>query len=129
LNVEVVRAGALLHDVAKGRPDHANVGAALLRSMDFPRVATVVSAHTDLDFSSGQLDESAIVYLADKLVRGDNQVTLNQRFQTALARFSNDPHTLNAVQNRMATAQAVAHAVEARIGIPLASILGGAGKP
>ena len=129
VNVDLVRAGALLHDVAKGRPDHAVVGAELLRSMGFPRVATVVSAHTNLDFSGGQLDESTIVYLADKLVRGDSQVTLDQRFQTALARFSNDPHTLLAVQNRMATAQAVTRAVEARVGMPLASILGVAGKP
>jgi putative nucleotidyltransferase with HDIG domain len=129
LNLELMRAGALLHDVAKGRPDHAAVGAEFLRSMDFPRVATVVGAHTELDFSGGQLDESAIVYLADKLVRGDSPVTLDQRFQIALARFSNDPHTLHAVQNRMATAQAVAQAVEARLGAPISSVVNEAGKP
>jgi molybdenum cofactor cytidylyltransferase len=129
LNVELVRAGALLHDLAKGRPDHAIVGAELLRSMDFPRVATVVSAHTDLDFSGGQLDESAIVYLADKLVRGESLVTLDQRFGPALARFSDNPLALHAAQRRMATAQAVALAVESRLGAPLASIVTEAGKP
>jgi putative nucleotidyltransferase with HDIG domain len=129
LNVELVRAGALLHDLAKGRPDHAVVGAELLRSMDFPRVATVVGAHTDLDFSGGQLDESAIVYLADKLIRGEEVVTISQRFQPALTRFSNNPLALHAAQSRLATAQAVALAVETLLGEPLASIVNEAGKP
>ncbi len=129
LNLELVRAGALLHDLAKGQPDHAAVGASLLRSMDFPRIATVVGAHTELDYSGGSLDESAIVYLADKLVRGDSLVTLEQRFQPALARFSNDPQTLSAVRGRMATAKAVALAVESQLGAQLASVVNEAGKP
>jgi len=129
LNPELVRAGALLHDLAKGRPDHAVVGADLLRSMDFPRVATVVGAHTELDFSGGRLDESAIVYLADKLVRGDSLVTLEQRFQPAIVRFCNDPHTLHAIQGRMTTAQAIALAVEKQLGAPLSSVVDEAGKP
>jgi HD superfamily phosphohydrolase YqeK len=128
LNLELVRAGALLHDLAKGWPDHAVVGADLLRSMDFPRVATVVGAHTELDFSGGQLDESAIVYIADKLVRGESVVTLDQRFAPALARFSDNPLALRAAQSRMATAQAVAIAVETRLGAPLVSVVGEAGK-
>jgi hypothetical protein len=90
--------------------------------MDFPRVATVVGAHTQLDFSGGQLDERAIVYLADKLVRGDSVVTLEQRFQPALARFSDNPPALHAVQSRMAIAQAVAQAVETQLGVPIISI-------
>ncbi|MGA3161992.1 MAG: DVU_1551 family NTP transferase [Terracidiphilus sp.] len=129
LNLELVLAGALLHDVAKGQPDHANVGANFLCSMDFPRVATAVGAHTELDFSGGLLDECAIVYLADKLVRGDSLVTLEQRFQPALVRFSNDPQTLSAVRGRMDTAKAVALAVETRLGASLAGVVDEARKP
>jgi putative nucleotidyltransferase with HDIG domain len=129
LNVELVRAGALLHDLAKGRPDHAIVGAELLRSMDFPRVATVVGWHTELDYTAGRLNESAIVYLADKLVRGEKLLTISQYFQPALTRFKNNPLELRAAQSRMATAKAVALAVETRLGAPLSSIVNGAGKP
>jgi putative nucleotidyltransferase with HDIG domain len=122
LNLDLVMAGALLHDLAKGQPNHAAVGAEFLRSMDLPRVATVVGAHTDLDFG-GRLDESAIVYLADKLVRGKDLVTIDQRFAPSLARFSDNPPALHAVQSRMATAQAVALAVETRLGAPIISIV------
>ena len=129
LNLDLVRAGALLHDLAKGRPDHAAVGAEILRSMNFPQVAQVVSMHTDLNFSGGRLDESAIVYLADKLVRGENVVTIDQRFAPALARFSDNPLALQAAQRRMATAQAVALTVETRLGVSLSTIVNEAGKP
>jgi len=44
------------------QPEHASVGAAILNSMDFPQVATVVGSHTDLDFATAST--RAIVYLA-----------------------------------------------------------------
>jgi hypothetical protein len=90
--------------------------------MDFPRVAEIVAAHTDLDFSASILDEKAIVFLADKLVRGEQLVTINERFQPALDWFGNNPVALQAVQRRLATAKQVACAVESRLGTPLSSI-------
>ena len=122
LNLDLVRAGALLHDIAKGKPDHAAAGEELLRRMEFPQVAAIVAAHTELepDFS---LDESAIVYLADKLVRGEEIVTIAQRFQPALDRFRDDPLALQAAQARLAIAQQVAHSIEARLGVPLSAVV------
>jgi putative nucleotidyltransferase with HDIG domain len=122
LNEDLVLAGALLHDLAKGQPEHAGMGAAILRSMDFPQVATVVCSHTDLEFG-GRLDECAVVYLADKLTSGEHLVTIDQKFEAALRRSSDDPAALDAVQRRMATAKAVALAVEARVGAALASVV------
>src|SRR6266702_2893778 len=122
LNLELVQAGALLHDLAKGQPDHAAVGASILRSMDFAQVAEIVGAHTDLDFSTLRIDESAIVYLADKLVRGEDIATLDKRFQPALFRFRNNMPALEAAHRRMRAAQDVALAVEMQMGAPLSSV-------
>jgi putative nucleotidyltransferase with HDIG domain len=122
LNEDLVLAGALLHDLAKGQPEHASVGAAILKSMDFPQVAAVVSSHTDLEFD-GQLDESAVVYLADKLTSGERLVTIEQKFEAALRRYDDIPAALDAVQRRMATAKAVALAVEMQVGAALASVV------
>jgi putative nucleotidyltransferase with HDIG domain len=123
LDLGLVQAGALLHDIAKGQPDHAAVGASILRGMEFPRVADIVAAHTDLDFSGSSLDERALVYLADKLVRGVDLVTIDLRFQAALDRFGDDPAAFQAVQKRLATAKQVACAVESRLGTPLSAVV------
>src|SRR6266568_294201 len=123
LNLEVVQAGALLHDLAKGQPDHAVVGASILRAMGFARIADIVGTHTDLDFSTFRIDESAIVYLADKLVLGEVLVTLDERFRSALLRFRNDSPALQSALRRKMIAQEVAFATEMRLGRSLSSVL------
>jgi hypothetical protein len=54
---------------------------------------------------------------------GERPVTIDQKFEAALRRSSDDPVALEAVQNRMATAKAVALAVETRVGAALASVV------
>jgi hypothetical protein len=67
-------------------------------------------------FDSGRLDETAIVYLADKLVKGEARVSLKQRFAAALEHFGDDPASLAGVRRRLVSAEAIAKALEARIG-------------
>lgn len=122
LDSELVQAGALLHDVAKGQTKHASTGASILRRMDFDRVADVVAAHTDIG-SFDRLDERAIVYLADKLVCGEEIVTLQERFAPALRQFRRDAGALKAARSRLQNAMEVAHAVETRAGADLETIV------
>jgi molybdenum cofactor cytidylyltransferase len=122
IDTELVRAAALLHDLAKGQPRHAETGAAILHALGMTRVAAIVAAHTEMDFT-GVLDERAIVHLADKLTDGDQLVTLNERFQPALIKFRGNPGALNAARRRKAIAQRIAGAIETRLGKPLFAIL------
>jgi molybdenum cofactor cytidylyltransferase len=122
IEIDLVRAGALLHDMAKGQPKHAEVAAATLRADSMDRVARIVAAHNDIEFS-GAVDERAIVYLADKLVMDDRLVTLDERFRRALNRFRDNPDALAAAQRRKAAAEHIAAAIEARLRMPLITIL------
>jgi len=122
IDPELVRAGALLHDLAKGQPKHAAAGAAIVRSLGMPAVADIVAAHMAMDFD-GALDEQAIVYLADKLVAGDQAVTLDERFAPAQLRFHDNPEARKAAQRRKAVAENIAAAIEARLGAPLRTLL------
>jgi putative nucleotidyltransferase with HDIG domain len=103
LNLNLVTAGALLHDVAKGvsHRDHDTVGADWLEDMGYPSVAEVVRAHTNLpEDALNPLDERAVVHLADKQVQNTTKVTVNQRFQSVLDRFADDPEALTAINRR-----------------------------
>jgi putative nucleotidyltransferase with HDIG domain len=129
IHAELARAGALLHDLAKGQPKHAEVGAAILRDLRMPAVADVVAAHTEMEFS-GIINEQAIVYLADKLTSGDSFVTLDERFGPALDRFRSKSDALAAARRRKSVAEEIAGAIEERLKLPLADILGdGAASP
>jgi len=122
INPELARAGGFLHDLAKGQPKHADVGAAVLRAYGMPRVAHVVAAHTEMEFS-GTIDERAIVYLADKLVGGDTLVTLDERFRRSLDRFRDNADALRSARRRKEVAEQIASAVEAELGMPIIAIL------
>ncbi len=115
MDVCLVQAAALVHDIAKGQPDHAEAGAALVREFGFPSTAGVAARHHTYAFA-GHTDEAAVVYLADKLIEGEARVSLAARFAPAFARFANDPAALAGAMRRYADAQAILSALEARIG-------------
>lgn len=118
----LANAGALLHDIAKGQPKHAEAGAAIVGSYDMPAVAAIVAAHTEITFT-GTLDEQSVVYLADKLVAGEEIVTLDERFQPALLRFRDNPEARKTARRRKSAAEQIAAAIESRTGAPLTAIL------
>ena len=85
LNLGLVLAGSLLHDIAKGQNDHALKGKEMVNRLGYPGVADIVGSHMDISIRQDkQLDEAAIVYLADKLVQGSRTVSLEERFSQAL---------------------------------------------
>ncbi len=110
------RAAAWLHDIAKGLPHHAEAGATMIAAFGFPELAEAVARHTDLGAGATRLDETAVVYLADKLVRGETRVSLEDRFVPALVRYADDLAAFAAANRRYLGAKAVQEAIEARIG-------------
>ena len=125
LCVPLVVAAALLHDVARAEPRHAEAGAALLERLGYPRVAGVVRHHMSLATAAGDdLDETQVVFLADKLVQDERLVGLDERFAVRLARHAGDASALEAVRARREGARLVQARVEAAIGRPLDGMSG-----
>lgn len=123
LNVALVRAAAILHDLAKGQPDHARSGARILVDLGFPGVARIVALHMDCDFQEGApLDEAAIVYLADKLVQEDRVVSIPERFKRSLEKAGTGP-TMLFVKQRWETTQRICSAVQQAVGSDLQEVL------
>ncbi len=104
----LVTAGALLHDIAKTicldeSCNHALLGAEMCRDIGYPEVADIVEEHVLLPsydpgrYVQGFFTAREIVYYADKRVRHDEVVTLDQRLEYILTRYGkNDPgrHTI-----------------------------------
>jgi putative nucleotidyltransferase with HDIG domain len=83
INQELVFAGALLHDIARSQKQHAATGASWLEAEGYPKVAKLIAEHEELP-EPVYLDESAVVYMADKLILGTEEVTLEERFARSL---------------------------------------------
>ncbi|MCR5814173.1 MAG: NTP transferase domain-containing protein [Desulfovibrio sp.] len=94
--------GGLLHDLAKGRPDHEAVGAKWLYELHLPLMAKLVADHRDLIVPDGEaITERELVYLADKYCFGSQFVSIAQRFGQKIALFAHDRLACAAIEKRM----------------------------
>ena len=102
LHREAVRMGALLHDLAKGcclNTDRAHdlVGKEFLEREGYAELGYLVGVHVYLP-SSHPLDESVVVFYADKRVMHDQLVTLSERFDDLVNRYGNgDKHRIDVI--------------------------------
>ena len=78
LDTKLLHSVALLHDIARREPEHDRLGAAWLRELGYPEAADLVEQHHD--FSGEELNEAAILYIADKCIQEDRRVSLDRRF-------------------------------------------------
>ena len=124
LDLPLLKAAGLLHDVVRKEPDHVRAGARLLRAAGFGAVADLVASHMDIVFSIREpLSVAAVLFLADKLVNGDQLVFLMERFRPALKRYAAQPEIMGKVRGRQLTAQLIQQRVESALGQPLEEIL------
>ena len=106
VDTELLLSAAQLHDISRVRGfAHAAEGARLLRESGYPDVAEIVAFHHDLPDDAGL--EAQILYLADKLVQGDREVSLRERFEGSREKCTT-PEALAAWQRRYDTAKSIA---------------------
>lgn len=134
LSDEAVVAGALLHDMARTEPHHAAEGARRLRRRGYPLVADIVAVHMDVDEGYQGLDpglgeagqpgiaEAEVVYLADKVMCGTQQVSISQRLESVEVRFRRQPEALAAACRRLHNAEIIAAKLERALGKPLGEV-------
>ena len=108
LNERLVYSSALLHDVARKMKNHAIVGGEWLREMGYDKVAEVVESHIDIGIDSiDALDEKAILFLADKLVIEDKEVSLEERFENTYKKFASQEIPSKAIEIRFNIAKRI----------------------
>lgn len=124
LDLELIRAASLLHDIAKGHKNHARVGAEWIRKIGFAWVADIASQHGDLKVApEAGIGEEEIVFLADKLVRKDRIGTLEHRYQSSLRQYQENAEAVACIRDRWSRAEIIRKRVEERLGEALDGLL------
>ena len=99
-NRQLCISGALLHDIAKtpcldGSCDHASAGAEICLQHGYPEIAAIVEEHVILKdhnpdrYQSGWFTARELVYYADKRVRHDEIVNLDERLDYIIEHYGN----------------------------------------
>jgi hypothetical protein len=88
VNFAILEAAALLHDLCRTEKDHEKKAAEVLRKHGWLRLASIVLQHHDRAPDAG-FNETDILYLADKYIKGTVCVSLQQRFEESLKKCKN----------------------------------------
>jgi CTP:molybdopterin cytidylyltransferase MocA len=124
LDIPLLEAAALLHDLAKGEPDHARSGARLLGELGFGKVAGPVATHMDITITEGEtINTPEVLYLADKMVQGERRLSPAERFRAKMERYAGDPDILDIITGRLESALAIQRRIETILGRPLAEVI------
>jgi putative nucleotidyltransferase with HDIG domain len=117
LNIQVIEAAALLHDIARNKPHHARVGADFLLSKGYNEIAEIVRQHMKPDPGErDRVSEVTVVYIADKYVEDDSIVPLEKRFLKKTKVFHKSPAAIKSIEENYRTALALQDIMEKEIG-------------
>jgi uncharacterized protein len=124
LDLELVRAGSLLHDITKTRSlgteeRHAESGRDLLRGLGYPEVAEIVGGHVNPEEGdpTSPISETDIVNYADKRVMHSQVVSLKERFEDLEKRYGKTPEARKRLGRMRQAVLALEKRIFSRLGI------------
>jgi molybdenum cofactor cytidylyltransferase len=124
LDLDLIFAAGLLHDIARKQADHARIAEQILSKLGYSAVADIVGSHMDITIEDRKaINEKEVVFLADKLVRGSRIVDLESRFKTKMKQYASDPDVLSIIRGRLESALKIKHRLEHLTGKSLESMI------
>lgn len=98
LDIRLIESSALLHDISKmycknSNKRHDEVGAGLLKSLGYEKVADIVEQHVVINKKLPEnITEEEVINYADKRVMHDKIVSISKRFEDIKERYASpDP--------------------------------------
>ncbi len=95
ISMAVITAGALMHDIGKTpclntRADHAAKGSEICILNHIEEIAEIVKEHVIIEGFNpdGEVNEKEIIYYADKRIKHDKLVSLEERLDYLLIRYA-----------------------------------------
>lgn len=129
LNLELLRASALLHDASKGSPHHGRRAADIIKQKGFPEVARLVERHMEsLVDEQTAVDELDVLRLADRMVLGSEVVDIETRFDAKRRQCSSDIDAQTMIDKRLKDAMKLRNKIARAFGqdsIQFDSVWGG----
>lgn len=119
LNIPLLYAASLLHDIARCEPNHGQVGADIVAEEGFSALSESIAVHMNLQLPMGEFEIGCkeILYLSDKMVEEDRFIPLEQRFSNAVLGKSSVAAVPEKVAARLLTAQRIKIKIENILGL------------
>lgn len=118
LDLALIKGAGLAHDVARTSEEHWRIGADALQSMGYRDEADIIRVHMFYSpFNSvDKLNECDMVCLADRLVKEDKYVGLDERIEYILKKAPDKPEIVANIMARKAETEMLLNDIAGVIG-------------
>ena len=89
--MNLINSASILHDIKRQEKNHDDLGAELLHSLGYYKIANIIRCHMKLNEEMGDIiSETTILYYGDKLIVEDEFSDLDKRFKVKLNKYRNN---------------------------------------
>jgi hypothetical protein len=125
LDLGLIQGAGLLHDIARVEDKHWEIGAAIAEAHGYFAEAEIIRIHMFYSCDPGgeRITETDILCLADRMVKEDEYVGLDNRMQYILDKFRGNPEAFARISERVKENKLMIGRIEKILGVPIGSIV------
>lgn len=125
LDLELIQGAGLIHDIARVEDNHWEVGAEIAAALGYDQEAEIIKIHMfyNCDPNQDEITEADIICLADRMVKEDQYVGLDNRMQYILDKFKENPDAVERISERIKDNKAMILRIERIIGTNIDSLM------
>ena len=124
-DLDLIRVSGMLHDIARAKEDHWDVGAEILSSLGYDREAYVIKHHMSHTPTTrlSLLTELDLICLADRTVLEDKFVGLDKRMDYVLDKAKSFPEAIPIILAKKTITEDIIRKIEAKINMTLEELV------
>jgi len=125
LDLSMLESAALLHDVARAEDNHSLRGAEFVESLGYCEIADLIRSHMtySTDPKKIEISELDILCLADRMVKENTYVGIEERMDYILEKCKNDPVATERIKLRRDEIRQLCQRIESLIGVSMDELM------
>ena len=125
LDLELIQAAGLIHDIARVEDKHWEIGAEIASKIGYHEEAEIIKVHMTYqsDPYKEEINETDIICLSDRMVKEDVYVGLENRMQYILDKFKGNQEAIERISSRIKENKILIGRIENIIGETLDALM------
>lgn len=125
LDLDLIQGAGLIHDIARVEEKHWEIGADIAANLGYQQEAEIIRVHMHYSTNPNkkELTETDILCLADRMVKEDQYVGLEERMQYVLDKFKGNQEAIVRISERIKDNRLFIRRIEEIIGTTIDSLM------
>ncbi|HWQ78995.1 MAG TPA: HD domain-containing protein [Anaerovoracaceae bacterium] len=125
LDLGLIQGAGLIHDIARVEEKHWEIGAKIAEDLGYYAEAEIIRVHMfyNCDPDKVRITETDVLCLADRMVKEDEYVGLDNRMQFILDKFQGNPEAFAHISERIRDNKLMIGRIEKILGVPIGSVV------